>query len=57
MDVDAGSQATASQSQSQPKSQSYGGRDPIPLMRSSVIIAMIMLLKSHLKTLYSLSEE
>lgn len=27
------------------------------LMRSSVIIAMVMLLKAHLKTLYSLSEE
>lgn len=55
MDVDTISSANASQSQS--RSQSYGGRDPIPLMRSSVIIAMIMLLKSHLKTLYSLSEE
>ena len=31
--------------------------DPIPLMRSSVIIAIVMLLKSHLKTLYSISEE
>jgi cohesin loading factor subunit SCC2 len=29
----------------------------VPLMRSSVIIAMVMLLKLHLKTLYSLSEE
>ena len=29
----------------------------IPLMRTSVIIAMVMLLKAHLKTLYSLSEE
>lgn len=27
------------------------------LMRTSVIIAMVMLLKAHLKTLYSLSEE
>ena len=32
-------------------------RDKIPLMRSSVIIAMVMLLKLHLKTQYSLSEE
>ncbi|KAF6755969.1 protein rad9 [Ephemerocybe angulata] len=30
---------------------------PIPLMRTSVIIAMVMLLKAHLKTLYSLSED
>ncbi|KAF8879492.1 hypothetical protein BD779DRAFT_1551796 [Infundibulicybe gibba] len=29
----------------------------IPLMRTSVIIAMVMLLKAHLKTLYSLSED
>lgn len=27
------------------------------LMRNSVIIAMVMLLKAHLKALYSLSEE
>jgi len=32
-------------------------QEKIPLMRSSVIIAMVMLLKLHLKTLYSLSEE
>lgn len=31
--------------------------DRIPLMRTSVIIGMVMLLKAHLKTLYSLSEE
>ena len=29
----------------------------IPLMRTSVIIAMVMLLKAYLKALYSLSEE
>jgi hypothetical protein len=29
----------------------------IALMRTSVIIALVMLLKAHLKTLYSLSEE
>ncbi|RXW23420.1 hypothetical protein EST38_g2453 [Candolleomyces aberdarensis] len=33
------------------------GRDQVPLMRTSVIIAMVMLLKAHLKSLYSLSEE
>lgn len=32
-------------------------RDPLALMRTSVIIAIVMLLKSYLKTLYSLSEE
>ncbi|KAK0464696.1 uncharacterized protein EV420DRAFT_1725943 [Desarmillaria tabescens] len=32
-------------------------QDRIPLMRSTVIIGMVMLLKTHLKTLYSLSEE
>ncbi|KAF8073449.1 hypothetical protein FPV67DRAFT_1559883 [Lyophyllum atratum] len=32
-------------------------QERISLMRSSVIIAMVMLLKAHLKTLYSLSEE
>jgi hypothetical protein len=31
--------------------------DNVQLMRTSVIIAMVMLLKAHLKTLYSLSEE
>ncbi|KAF8648994.1 hypothetical protein AX16_006108 [Volvariella volvacea WC 439] len=31
--------------------------DKIPLMRTSVIIAMVMLLKAHLKALYSLSED
>lgn len=31
--------------------------DKLPLMRTSVIIAMVMLLKAHLKSLYSLSEE
>lgn len=31
--------------------------DKLPLMRTSVIIAMVMLLKVHLKSLYSLSEE
>lgn len=29
----------------------------IALMRTSVIVATVMLLKAHLKTLYSLSEE
>lgn len=29
----------------------------VGLMRTSVIIAMVMLLKAHLKALYSLSEE
>jgi len=29
----------------------------IALMRTSVIIAIVMLLKAHLKALYSLSEE
>ncbi|KAJ3525731.1 hypothetical protein NMY22_g10453 [Coprinellus aureogranulatus] len=57
MDVDPSSQGSSSQPQSQSQSQSYGGRDPIPLMRSSVIVAMIMLLKAHLKALYSLSED
>lgn len=33
------------------------GRDQVSLMRTSVIIAMVMLLKAHLKSLYSLSEE
>lgn len=28
-----------------------------PLIRSSIIIAIIMLLKAHLKTLYGISEE
>jgi len=32
------------------------GIDKLPLMRTSVIIAMVMLLKAHLKSLYSLSE-
>lgn len=32
-------------------------QNKIPLMRSTVIIGMIMVLKTHLKTLYSLSEE
>lgn len=31
--------------------------DRIPSMRTSVIISMVMLLKAHLKMLYSLSEE
>lgn len=31
--------------------------DKLPLMRTSVIIAMVMLLKAHLKSLYSISEE
>jgi len=31
--------------------------DKVQLMRTSVIIAMVMLLKTHLKTLYSLSED
>ncbi|KXN83113.1 Protein rad9 [Leucoagaricus sp. SymC.cos] len=31
--------------------------DKLPLMRTSVIIAIVMLLKAHLKSLYSLSEE
>lgn len=29
----------------------------LPFVRSSVIIAIIMLLKTHLKTLYGISEE
>ncbi|KAF9046656.1 hypothetical protein BJ165DRAFT_1369666 [Panaeolus papilionaceus] len=29
----------------------------LPLMRTTVIVAMVMLLKAHLKTLYSLSED
>ncbi|KAJ7175276.1 sister chromatid cohesion C-terminus-domain-containing protein, partial [Mycena filopes] len=33
------------------------GPDRRPLMRASVIIGMVMLLKAHLKTLYSLSED
>jgi cohesin loading factor subunit SCC2 len=33
------------------------GKDRRPLMRASVIIGMVMLLKAHLKTLYSLTEE
>ncbi|KAJ7605513.1 hypothetical protein DFH06DRAFT_257355 [Mycena polygramma] len=32
-------------------------KDMRPLMRASVIIGMVMLLKAHLKTLYSLSED
>ncbi len=31
--------------------------DKLPLVRTSVIIAIVMLLKAHLKSLYSLSEE
>lgn len=31
--------------------------DKLPLMRTSVIVAIVMLLKAHLKSLYSLSEE
>ena len=31
--------------------------EKVQLMRTSVIIAMVMLLKAHLKTVYSLSEE
>jgi len=43
-------------SEPQPKP---GGKeyDHVALMRTSVIIAIVMLLKAHLKTLYSLSEE
>lgn len=33
------------------------GSDKMPLMRTSVIIGIVMLLKTHLKALYSLSEE
>ncbi|KAJ7644375.1 hypothetical protein FB45DRAFT_897682 [Roridomyces roridus] len=33
------------------------GPDMCPLMRASVIIGMVMLLKAHLKNLYSLSED
>ncbi|KAJ7719905.1 sister chromatid cohesion C-terminus-domain-containing protein [Mycena metata] len=33
------------------------GSDKRPLMRASVIIGMVMLLKAHLKNLYSLSED
>jgi cohesin loading factor subunit SCC2 len=32
-------------------------QDNRPRMRASVIIGMVMLLKAHLKNLYSLSEE
>ncbi|KAK7056612.1 Sister chromatid cohesion protein 2 [Paramarasmius palmivorus] len=31
--------------------------EQLPLLRTSIIMAMVMLLKAHLKTLYSLSEE
>lgn len=33
------------------------GIQDLGLMRSSIIVAMLMLLKAHLKTLYSISEE
>lgn len=36
---------------------SWQSLDKLPLLRCSVVIAMIMLLKGHLKTLYGLSEE
>ncbi|KAJ6620718.1 hypothetical protein B0H10DRAFT_1911606 [Mycena sp. CBHHK59/15] len=36
---------------------SRGCRGQRPMMRASVIIGMVMLLKAHLKSLYSLSEE
>jgi hypothetical protein len=31
--------------------------EKVPLLRCSVIIGMVMLLKAHLKTVYGLSEE
>lgn len=31
--------------------------DELPLLRTSVVVGMVMLLKAHLKTLYGLSEE
>lgn len=31
--------------------------DELPLIRTSVVVGMVMLLKAHLKTLYGLSEE
>ncbi len=32
-------------------------QEKLPFMQTSVIVAMVMLLKAHLKTLYGLSEE
>ncbi len=56
MDVDSGTvQMTQPEPQQSPVSparcQDFG------MLRSSVIVAMIMILKTHLKTLYGLSEE
>lgn len=53
MDVD----PTPSSDSSQKTEAAPGGHETVPLMRTSVIIAMVMLLKAHLKTLYSLSED
>jgi hypothetical protein len=33
------------------------GPDNISMIRTSVIVGMVMLLKAHLKTVYALSEE
>lgn len=43
--------------QTQPETANPDQPNQLSLMRKSVIIAMVMLLKAHLKTLYSLSEE
>jgi cohesin loading factor subunit SCC2 len=42
--------------QTTPQTEAKNYNNPA-LMRTSVIIAMVMLLKAHLKALYSLSEE
>jgi len=42
--------------QATPQTEAKNYNNPA-LMRTSVIIAMVMLLKAHLKALYSLSEE
>ncbi|KAI0927411.1 hypothetical protein AcV5_007956 [Taiwanofungus camphoratus] len=43
--------------QGDPASSASSTEERLPLMRTSIIVAMIMLLKAHLKALYGLSEE
>ncbi|KAJ7246366.1 hypothetical protein C8J57DRAFT_1675032 [Mycena rebaudengoi] len=49
--------ATSADTMDVDPAQDSAAVDKRPLMRASVIIGMVMLLKAHLKTLYSLSEE
>ncbi|KZT19995.1 ARM repeat-containing protein [Neolentinus lepideus HHB14362 ss-1] len=54
MDVDIPAQTSVAPA---PSSAPIMSDDKLPVLRTSVIIAIIMLLKAHLKSLYSLSEE